>query len=262
MEVPLKKVRKILQLTREPLSLDIFIGDDKDTKLINLIEDETISTPEDIAISFNLSDGMDKALATLKPKEEKVLRLRFRKDIEYHYGLANRRYTLEEISKLLNVTKERIRQIETKALLKLRHPSRRPLIESLLDYPEEYDQLMKLGDKPKTEPKLGEDMTQFVTLCQKLLTELEYTILSFRPSFKKQIKVCLPWNAIGTKKSIRLLNNGNVLNEAEIIDVALTAKEKILQSGILQKLLPELPKRFKLFFSDGSIAKKKEELSL
>jgi RNA polymerase sigma factor RpoD-like protein len=146
MELPLEKVRRILKIAKEPLSLQKPVGGEEDSELGDFIEDNKNPSPEGIASSSSLSVGIDKALSTLSPREEKVLRLRFGKDVESRYGLTNRSYTLEEIGQMFKVTRERIRQIEAKALRKLRHPSRRSLIESLLDDSRDYDRLMKLLD--------------------------------------------------------------------------------------------------------------------
>ncbi|MDR0882480.1 MAG: RNA polymerase sigma factor RpoD [Candidatus Adiutrix sp.] len=127
MELPLDKVRKVLKIAKEPISLETPIGEDEDSYLGDFIEDRRIVSPADAVISLNLAEQTCKVLSTLTPREEKVLRLRF--------GIGEKAdHTLEEVGKDFEVTRERIRQIEAKALRKLRHPSRsrklRPFIES------------------------------------------------------------------------------------------------------------------------------------
>jgi RNA polymerase primary sigma factor len=127
MELPLDKVRKVLKIAKEPISLETPIGEDEDSYLGDFIEDRRIVSPADAVISLNLAEQTRKVLATLTPREEKVLRLRF--------GIGEKAdHTLEEVGRDFEVTRERIRQIEAKALRKLRHPSRsrklKPFIES------------------------------------------------------------------------------------------------------------------------------------
>ena len=127
MELPLDKVRKVLKIAKEPISLETPIGEDEDSYLGDFIEDRRIVSPADAVISLNLAEQTSKVLATLTPREEKVLRLRF--------GIGEKAdHTLEEVGRDFEVTRERIRQIEAKALRKLRHPSRsrklKPFIES------------------------------------------------------------------------------------------------------------------------------------
>lgn len=117
MEIPLEKVRKVLKISREPISLETPIGEEEDSHLGDFIEDKKIMLPSDAAISMNLAEQTRKVLATLTPREEKVLRMRF--------GIGEKAdHTLEEVGQDFNVTRERIRQIEAKALRKLRHPTR------------------------------------------------------------------------------------------------------------------------------------------
>ncbi len=111
------KVRKILRITKEPISLETPISDDEDTHLADFIEDKNTATPQDSAILGDLIENLNKVLNTLTPREEKIVRMRF--------GIGEKHdHTLEEVGKVFDVTRERIRQIETKALKKLRHPSR------------------------------------------------------------------------------------------------------------------------------------------
>jgi RNA polymerase primary sigma factor len=117
MEVPLDKVRKVLKIAREPISLETPIGEEDDSHLGDFIEDKTFMLPSDAAVSMNLAEQTRKVLATLTPREEKVLRMRF--------GIGEKAdHTLEEVGSDFAVTRERIRQIEAKALRKLRHPTR------------------------------------------------------------------------------------------------------------------------------------------
>ena len=117
MDMTADKVRKVLRIAREPISLETPIGEDEDSQLGDFIEDKSAIAPADAVVSRNLSDQTRKLLATLSPREEQVLRLRF--------GIGERNdHTLEEVGLRFAVTRERIRQIEAKALRKLRHPSR------------------------------------------------------------------------------------------------------------------------------------------
>ncbi len=126
MEFPLEKVRKVLKIAKEPISLETPIGEEEDSHLGDFIEDKKILSPSDAVVGMSLTEQTRKVLATLTPREEKVLRMRF--------GIGERAdHTLEEVGQDFDVTRERIRQIEAKALKKLRHPSRskrlRPFIE-------------------------------------------------------------------------------------------------------------------------------------
>jgi RNA polymerase primary sigma factor len=126
MELPLDKVRKVLKLAKEPISLDTPIGEDEDAHLGDFVEDKSTISPADAVISLNLAEQTRKVLATLTPREEKVLRMRF--------GIGEKfDRTLEEVGKDFAVTRERIRQIEAKALRKLRHPSRNKRLKSFSD---------------------------------------------------------------------------------------------------------------------------------
>ncbi|MDO8519064.1 MAG: RNA polymerase sigma factor RpoD [Deltaproteobacteria bacterium] len=127
MEMPLEKVRKVLKIAKEPISLETPIGEEEDSHLGDFIEDKSIVSPSEAALSFNLSDQTKQILSTLTPREEKVLRMRF--------GIGEKSdHTLEEVGRDFSVTRERIRQIEAKALRKLRHPSRAKKLKSFVDW--------------------------------------------------------------------------------------------------------------------------------
>ncbi|MDD5295481.1 MAG: RNA polymerase sigma factor RpoD [Rhodocyclaceae bacterium] len=126
MEMPEEKIRKILKISKEPISMETPIGDDDDSHLGDFIEDSTTLAPNDAAIYASLRDVTKEILDSLTPREAKVLRMRF--GIE-----MNTDHTLEEVGKQFDVTRERIRQIEAKALRKLRHPSRSDKLRSFLD---------------------------------------------------------------------------------------------------------------------------------
>ncbi|KAF0121223.1 MAG: RNA polymerase primary sigma factor [bacterium] len=126
MELPLDKVRKVLKIAKEPISLETPIGEEEDSHLGDFIEDKKIISPSDSVINLNLSEQTRKVLATLTPREEKVLRMRF--------GIGEKAdHTLEEVGQDFDVTRERIRQIEAKALRKLRHPSRSKRLKSFVE---------------------------------------------------------------------------------------------------------------------------------
>jgi RNA polymerase primary sigma factor len=126
MELPLEKVRKVLKIAKEPISLETPIGEEEDSHLGDFIEDKSVVSPQDAVISGNLSDQTRRVLKTLTPREEKVLRMRF--------GIGEKSdHTLEEVGQDFEVTRERIRQIEAKALRKLRHPSRSKQLKSFID---------------------------------------------------------------------------------------------------------------------------------
>ncbi|MFN8752691.1 MAG: RNA polymerase sigma factor RpoD [Betaproteobacteria bacterium] len=126
MDMPEDKIRKILKISKEPISMETPIGDDDDSHLGDFIEDQATQAPSDAAIYTSLRDATKEVLDTLTPREAKVLRMRF--GIE-----MNTDHTLEEVGKQFDVTRERIRQIEAKALRKLRHPSRSERLRSFLD---------------------------------------------------------------------------------------------------------------------------------
>ncbi len=124
--MPLEKVRKVLKITKEPISLETPIGDEEDSHLGDFIEDKNAVLPIDAAIQSNLRETTTRVLASLTPREERVLRMRF--------GIGmNTDHTLEEVGQQFSVTRERIRQIEAKALRKLKHPSRSRKLRSFLD---------------------------------------------------------------------------------------------------------------------------------
>ncbi len=126
MELPLDKVRKVLKIAKEPISLETPIGEEEDSHLGDFIEDKSIVSPADAVISMNLAEQTRRVLATLTPREEKVLRMRF--------GIGEKSdHTLEEVGQDFEVTRERIRQIEAKALRKLRHPSRSKRLKSFIE---------------------------------------------------------------------------------------------------------------------------------
>lgn len=123
MEMPVSKVRKVLKIAKEPISLDTPIGEEEDSHLGDFIEDVNATSPTEAVVNYNLSAQTRKVLATLAPREEKVLRMRF--------GIGEKSdHTLEEVGQDFEVTRERIRQIEAKALRKLRHPSRSKKLKS------------------------------------------------------------------------------------------------------------------------------------
>ena len=126
MSIPEDKIRKILKIAKEPISMETPIGDDEDSHLGDFIEDGNTTSPIDAATNFGLSEAVQKVLGSLTPREAKVLRMRF--------GInMNTDHTLEEVGKQFDVTRERIRQIEAKALRKLRHPSRAEQLRSFLE---------------------------------------------------------------------------------------------------------------------------------
>ena len=124
--MPIEKVRKVLQIVKEPLSLETPIGDEEDSHLGDLIEDKNAILPIDAAIQSNLRETTTRVLASLTPREERIVRMRF--------GLGmNSDHTLEEVGQQFSVTRERIRQIEAKAIRKLKHPNRARVLRSFLD---------------------------------------------------------------------------------------------------------------------------------
>ncbi|WP_239987084.1 RNA polymerase sigma factor RpoD [Agitococcus lubricus] len=126
LDMPEDKVRKVLKIAKEPISMETPIGDDEDSHLGDFIEDTTMTSPVDAATAEGLREATREVLANLTPREAKVLRMRFGIDM-------NTDHTLEEVGKQFDVTRERIRQIEAKALRKLRHPSRSEHLRSFLD---------------------------------------------------------------------------------------------------------------------------------
>ena len=124
--MPLDRVRKVLKISKEPVSLETPVGDEEDSSLGDFIEDQNALQPLDASIRSNLGESTTKILATLTPREERVLRMRF--------GIGmNTDHTLEEVGLQFSVTRERIRQIEAKALRKLKHPSRSKHLKSFLE---------------------------------------------------------------------------------------------------------------------------------
>ena len=126
MEMPEDKIRKVLKIAKEPISMETPIGDDEDSHLGDFIEDQNILSPVETATGLGLGETTHEVLASLTPREAKVLRMRFGIDM-------NTDHTLEEVGKQFDVTRERIRQIEAKALRKLRHPTRSEQLRSFLD---------------------------------------------------------------------------------------------------------------------------------
>ena len=126
MEMPVDKIRKVLKVAKEPISLEIPVGEEEDSHLGDFIEDKKIINPSEAVSSLHLSEQTRKVLVTLTEREEKVLRMRF--------GIGeDSDHTLEEVGQDFNVTRERIRQIEAKALRKLRHPSRSKKLKFFLE---------------------------------------------------------------------------------------------------------------------------------
>ena len=127
MEIPVSKVRKVLKIAQEPISLETPIGEEEDSHLGDFIEDKSILNPADAVVASNLRAITDEVLATLTPREEKVIKMRF------GLGTTGSEHTLEEVGQHFAVTRERIRQIEAKALRKLRHPSRSRKLKAFLE---------------------------------------------------------------------------------------------------------------------------------
>ncbi len=126
MELPLAKVRTVLKISREPISLETPVGEEDESTLADFIEDGSIVDPQEAVINDNLEDQTRTVLSTLAPREERVLKMRF--------GIGERsNHTLEEVGQDFEVTRERIRQIEAKALRKLRHPSRSRMLKSFVE---------------------------------------------------------------------------------------------------------------------------------
>jgi RNA polymerase primary sigma factor len=126
MEMPVDKVRKVLKIAKEPISLETPVGEEEDSLLGDFIEDKKVINPSEAIVNLNLAEQTRRVLSTLTPREEKVLRMRF--------GIGEESsHTLEEVGQDFNVTRERIRQIEAKALRKLRHPSRSKRLRAFID---------------------------------------------------------------------------------------------------------------------------------
>jgi RNA polymerase primary sigma factor len=126
LEMPVEKVRRVRKISKEPISLQTPIGEEEDSHLGDLIEDPSAVNPQDAAVQANLAEHTLEVLATLAPREAKVLKMRF--------GIGERlNHTLEEVGKDFDVTRERIRQIEAKALRKLRHPSRSRVLKTFME---------------------------------------------------------------------------------------------------------------------------------
>ena len=126
MDVPVERVREILKISQEPVSLETPVGEEDDSHLGDFIQDNNIPVPAEEAAYTLLQEQLEKVMETLTEREQKVIRLR--------YGLGSGRpRTLEEVGKEFNVTRERIRQIEAKALRKLRHPSRSRILKDYLE---------------------------------------------------------------------------------------------------------------------------------
>jgi RNA polymerase primary sigma factor len=126
MELTVEKVRMVLKIAKEPVSLEMPVGEDEDSQLSDFIEDKNAVSPQDAIVNNNLAENARRVLATLSPREEQVLKMRF--------GIGERaNHTLEEVGQDFDVTRERIRQIEAKALRKLRHPSRSRLLKSFTE---------------------------------------------------------------------------------------------------------------------------------
>jgi RNA polymerase primary sigma factor len=124
--MPLEKVRMVLKIAKEPISLETPVGEEDDSSLGDFIEDKSAINPQDAVIHQNLAIQTRSVLGTLAPREERVLKMRF--------GIGERaNHTLEEVGQDFDVTRERIRQIEAKALRKLRHPSRSRLLKSFME---------------------------------------------------------------------------------------------------------------------------------
>ena len=127
MELPVDKVRKVLKIAKEPISLETPIGEEEDSNLGDFIEDKNVVSPVEATIKFDLQNQTRGVLASLTPREEEVLKMRF--------GIQKKSdHTLEEVGQHFSVTRERIRQIEAKALRKLRHPSRSRRLKNFVDW--------------------------------------------------------------------------------------------------------------------------------
>ena len=125
--MPVEKVRKVLKMAQQPISLETPIGEDEGSRLGDFIEDKTRVNPADSAVAANMRRITDEVLQTLSPREERVIKMRF------GLGPTGEEHTLEEVGQEFTVTRERIRQIEAKALRKLRHPSRSRLLRAFIE---------------------------------------------------------------------------------------------------------------------------------
>jgi len=126
MDIAVSKVRKVLKIAQEPISLETPIGEEEDSHLGDFIEDQNVVPPSDVVINLNLKEQTESVLQTLTPREERVIKMRF--------GVGDGKdHTLEEVGQCFAVTRERIRQIEAKALRKLRHPSRSRKLRAFLE---------------------------------------------------------------------------------------------------------------------------------
>jgi RNA polymerase primary sigma factor len=126
MDIPVSKVRKVLKIAQEPISLETPIGEEEDSHLGDFIPDTNVVSPSEAVINLNLKEQTDDVLKTLTPREERVIKMRF--------GVGEgSEHTLEEVGQSFAVTRERIRQIEAKALRKLRHPSRSRRLKPFLE---------------------------------------------------------------------------------------------------------------------------------
>ena len=124
--MPMEKVRKVLRIAKSPISLETTVGDDEDASFRDFIEDKNVVKPLDAVVNSNLREITSQVLSTLTPREERVLRMRF--------GIGmNSDHTLEEVGKQFSVTRERIRQIEAKALRKLKHPTRAKKLKTFIE---------------------------------------------------------------------------------------------------------------------------------
>ena len=126
MDMPEDKIRKVMKIAKDPISMETPVGDDEDSSLGDFIEDTNIPNPAEVADRESMAETVHAMLDSLSPREAKVLRMRFGIDM-------NTDHTLEEVGKQFDVTRERIRQIEAKALRKLRHPSRADRLKSFLE---------------------------------------------------------------------------------------------------------------------------------
>ena len=124
--MPIEKIRKVLKIAKEPISLETPVGDEEDSSIGDFIEDKSVVVPIEAAVKSSLRETTTRILSSLTPREERVLRMRF--------GIGmNTDHTLEEVGQQFSVTRERIRQIEAKALRKLKHPTRARKLKTFLD---------------------------------------------------------------------------------------------------------------------------------